>query len=76
MRCKLLGFIVATALAVFLSGCNQTNNNNNNANMRANAKAPTPKRGIQVATKGTFLRDEWQHVFFTYDGSRKAAGVK
>jgi hypothetical protein len=46
------------------------------ASLRATAKMPAPKRGIQVATKGTFLRDEWHHVFFTYDGSRKASGVK
>ena len=39
--------------------------------------APPPKRGIQVATKlGPIIRDEWLHVFFTYDGSRKASGVK
>ena len=35
------------------------------------------KRGISVATRpGQFTRDEWVHVFVTYDGSRKAAGVK
>ncbi|MSU50851.1 MAG: DUF1553 domain-containing protein [Opitutus sp.] len=41
----------------------------------APAAAP-PKRGITVTTKGTSPRDEWLHVLFTYDGSRKAAGVK
>lgn len=41
------------------------------------ATAPAPKRGIQVATRTSLItRDEWQHVFFTYDGSRKASGVK
>ncbi|HUR57350.1 MAG TPA: DUF1549 domain-containing protein, partial [Opitutaceae bacterium] len=46
------------------------------SNPRATAVA-APKRGIQVATKTTLItRDEWQHVFFTYDGSRKAAGIK
>ena len=39
-------------------------------------RAPAAKRGITVVTKGTFTRDEWLHVFFTYNGSRKAAGVK
>jgi len=39
-------------------------------------RPPAVKRGVSVATKGTFLRDEWLHVFFTYDGSRKASGVK
>ena len=40
---------------------------------------PAAKRGIQVATKAGssgVVRDEWVHVFFTYDGSRKASGVK
>ena len=40
-------------------------------------KAPAVKRGISVATRpGQFTRDEWVHVCVTYDGSRKAAGVK
>ncbi|HZZ17752.1 MAG TPA: DUF1553 domain-containing protein, partial [Opitutaceae bacterium] len=38
--------------------------------------AGKPPRGISVTTKETFPRDEWRHVFFTYDGSRKAEGVK
>jgi hypothetical protein len=38
--------------------------------------AEKPKRGISVATKDAFPRDEWRHVFFTYDGSRRADGVK
>ncbi len=39
--------------------------------------AGAPQRGLQVVTKaGQFTRDEWVHVFVTYDGSRKAAGVK
>jgi mono/diheme cytochrome c family protein len=42
---------------------------------------PTPeppvKRGIQVATRqGEFVRDDWIHVFVTYDGTKKASGVK
>ena len=45
-------------------------------NPRYAPAAPSPKRGITVTTQNTFLRDEWLHVFFTYDGSRKAAGVK
>jgi hypothetical protein len=35
-----------------------------------------PRTGLIVTTKETFTRDEWLHVFFTYDGSRKAAGLK
>jgi len=38
---------------------------------------PPVKRGIAVATRpGQIVRDEWIHVFVTYDGSRKASGVK
>jgi mono/diheme cytochrome c family protein len=46
--------------------------------------APSPsapetimKRGIRVETRpGQFARDEWVHVFVTYDGTKKASGVK
>jgi hypothetical protein len=38
--------------------------------------AGKPKRGLSVTTRDVFPRDEWLHVFFTYDGSRKAQGVK
>ncbi len=39
-------------------------------------QAPKPRRGIQVVTRDTHARDEWHHVFFTYDGSRRAQGVR
>lgn len=45
------------------------------ADVRGTSANPA-RRGIQIVTKGAFLRDEWLHVFFTYDGSRKASGVK
>jgi hypothetical protein len=35
-----------------------------------------PRRGLSVSTREMFPRDEWLHVFFTYDGSRKAKGIK
>lgn len=35
-----------------------------------------PTNAIKVNTKSTLKKDEWQHVFVTYDGSNKAAGVK
>ncbi len=38
---------------------------------------PTPMRGISVSTVTPLPTDgKWDHVFFTYDGSGKAAGVK
>jgi hypothetical protein len=35
-----------------------------------------PTNAIKVNTKGKLKKDKWQHVFVTYDGSSKAAGVK
>ncbi len=35
-----------------------------------------PTRGLSVATRDAYSRDEWLHVFFTYDGSRQASGIK
>ncbi len=35
-----------------------------------------PDDAIKVRTKNKLKPDEWQHVFVTYDGSGKAAGVK
>ena len=44
---------------------------------RVTPAAPPVKRGISVATRpGQIIRDEWIHVFVTYDGSRKASGVR
>ena len=40
------------------------------------AAVPPGRHAISVVTKMAYPRDEWVHVFFTYDGSRKAAGVK
>ena len=40
-------------------------------------KDRTPMRGIKVATVTPLPTDgHWDHLFFTYDGSGKAAGVK
>ena len=34
-----------------------------------------PENAIRVMTKGGLKKDEWNHVFVTYDGSSKGAGV-
>jgi len=40
-------------------------------------KDSTPRFEIKVSTVGLLpLDDQWKHVFFTYDGSGKASGVK
>ena len=39
--------------------------------------AEPPSNGLQIATKlGQVTRDEWRHLFVTYDGSRQASGLK
>lgn len=46
-------------------------------NPRFPVAAAQPARGISVTTTEPFPRDEWLHVFVTYDGSRRAPqGVK
>jgi hypothetical protein len=35
-----------------------------------------PTDAVKVNTKATLKPNVWQHVFVTYDGSRKAAGIK
>ena len=40
------------------------------------AHAGEPSRGLSVATREAFPMDEWLHVFFTYDGTRSAYGLK
>ena len=40
------------------------------------AKPSQPGQSLSVSTRATFPRDEWLHVFFTYDGSRRPSGIK
>ncbi|WDI41555.1 DUF1553 domain-containing protein [Bremerella sp. P1] len=35
-----------------------------------------PDNALKVVTKTPLKKDEWQHVFITYDGSQKVGGVK
>ncbi|MEZ5940757.1 MAG: DUF1553 domain-containing protein [Planctomycetaceae bacterium] len=35
-----------------------------------------PSNAVKVRSKDKLVADQWQHVFVTYDGSSKAAGVK
>lgn len=35
-----------------------------------------PDRAFKVVTKNTITQDAWHHITVTYDGSRKASGVK
>ena len=35
-----------------------------------------PENAVKVITNAMLRADQWQHVFATYDGSSKAAGIK
>jgi len=78
MRYKLLGFIVATALAGFLTGCNQTANEN--ANARANANTNTTvananaNTNANTKTKRAPTREEYEKNKESYAKEAKSAG--
>ena len=40
------------------------------------SKTPEPQHGLSITTRSAYPRDEWTHVFFTYDGSRRHSGLK
>jgi hyperosmotically inducible protein len=78
MRYKLLGFIVATALAGFLTGCNQTTNEN--ANTRANANTNTmmananANTNANTNTKRALTREEYEKNKESYAKEAKGTG--
>lgn len=76
MRYKLMGFIVATALAGFLTGCNQTTNEN--ANVRANANTNTmvanENANTNANTKRALTREEYEKNKESYAKEAKGTG--
>ncbi len=76
MRYKLWGFIVATALAGSLTGCNQTTNEN--ANARANANTNTPvanaNTNTNANTKRALTREEYEKNKESYARQAKGSG--
>jgi mono/diheme cytochrome c family protein len=48
----------------------------NNARLEVHIVHQWPMSGIKVETRALLPRDEGRHVFVTYDGSSKAAGVR
>jgi osmotically-inducible protein OsmY len=82
MRCKLAGFIIATAVAIFLTGCNQTNNSNNNANTRANTNAnavvanENTNTNANTKTKHAPTRAEYEKHKESYAKEAKDTGRK
>jgi hyperosmotically inducible protein len=76
MRYKLLGFIAATAVAIFLTSCNQTTNEN--ANMRANANTNTmmanENANANANTKRALTREQYEKNKESYAKEAKGAG--
>ncbi len=48
----------------------------NNDKFAAHLVSDWPKDGIKITTKASFDPNKWHHVAVTYDGSRKASGLK
>jgi len=78
MRHKLVGFIVTTALAALLTGCNQTTNEN--ANGRANANTNTTAANVNANTNSNantnraLTREEYEKNKESYARQAKGAG--
>ena len=47
----------------------------NEGKVEAHLVSQYPDNAIKVATQEPLLTNRWQHLFVTYDGSRKAAAV-
>jgi len=76
MRYKFLGFIVATALAGFLTGCNQTTNENANANANTNTKVANANANTNANTNTNraLTREEYEKNKESYAKEAKGAG--
>jgi hyperosmotically inducible protein len=78
MRHKFLGFIVATALAGFLTGCNQTTTENANtrANTNTNTMAANENTNVNANrnTKRALTREEYEKNRETYAKEAKGSG--
>src|SRR6267143_5714242 len=78
MRYKLLGFVVATALAGFLTGCNQTTNENANAHANFNTNATVANANANTNantnTKRALTREEYEKDKESYARQAKDAG--
>src|SRR6267143_2092515 len=78
MRYKLLGFVVATALAGFLTGCNQTTNENANAHANFNTNATVANANANTNantnTKRALTREEYEKNKESYARQAKDAG--
>ena len=75
MRYRILGFIIATALAALLIGCNQTTNEN--ANTRANANTNTVANvntNVNTNTNRALTREEYEKNKESYAKEAKGSG--
>ncbi len=76
MRSKLLGFIITTAIAALLTGCNQPTNDN--ANTRANANTNTAlaneNTNVNANSKRALSREEYEKNKESYAKEAKGTG--
>lgn len=75
MRYKLLGFIVATALAAFLTGCNQSTNENGNTRAKANTNTiENTNVNANTNSKRALTREEYEKNKESYAKEAKGSG--
>jgi hyperosmotically inducible protein len=78
LRYKLLGFIVATACAVFLTGCNQTTNENatTRANANTNTMVANENKNVNANTNRNraLTREEYEKNKESYAKEAKGSG--
>jgi hyperosmotically inducible protein len=76
MRYKLLGFIVASALALFSTGCNQTTNENANtrANVNTNTMVANANTNVNANTRRAPTRQEYEKNKESYAKEAKDLG--
>jgi hyperosmotically inducible periplasmic protein len=74
MKYKLWGFIVATALAMFSTGCNQTTNENANTRANVNTNTMVANENTNANTRRALTREEYEKNKESYAREAKGSG--
>jgi hyperosmotically inducible periplasmic protein len=74
MKYKLWGFIVATALAMFSTGCNQTTNENANTRANVNTNTMVANENTNANTRRALTREEYERNKESYAREAKGSG--
>jgi hyperosmotically inducible protein len=76
MKYKIFGFIAATALALFSTGCNQTTNENANtrANVNTNTMVTNANTNVNANTRRAPTREEYEKNKESYAKEAKDLG--